>query len=304
MTAAPTRMKLGKAEIVDTFAEAFAMWGTRAIITADSKKWAHAAGEAMTGFATSVIQCRCEAAIERRMSEAETPDGRPGISVLLFTMKQEDIGKRLIERVGQCVMTCPTTACYNGLDAKLRVPVGNSLRYFGDGYQFSKRIGTRRLWRIPVMEGEFLVEDSFGIQAAIGGGNLLLLGSKSGALRAASAAAERMGKLPGILLPFPLGVVRSGSKVGSNRYKKMPASTNDAYCPTLRAAVENSKVPEGIEAVYEIVVNGLDEAKVVEAMRCGMQEAAEKGARFISAANYGGNLGKYSFHLHDILQAR
>ncbi len=279
------------------------MWGTRVIITADSKKWARAAGEAMTGFATSVIQCRCEAAIESWIPESETPDGRPGISVLLFTMKQEDISKRLIERVGQCVMTCPTTACYNGLDAKLKVPVGNSLRYFGDGHQFSKRIGERRVWRIPVMEGEFLVEDLFGIQAVIGGGNLLLLGSKNGALRAASAAARKMRKLPGVLLPFPLGVVRSGSKIGSNKYKKMLASTNDAYCPTLRAAVENSQVPEGVEAVYEIVVNGLDEARVLDAMRCGMQEAAEKGAKFISAANYGGNLGKYSFHLHDILQA-
>ena len=295
-------MKLGKAQIVDTFSEAFGMWGARVIITADSRAWARAAADSMTGFATSVIRCKCEAAIECEIPEASTPDRRPGINVLLFTMKGEDMSARLIERVGQCVMTCPTTACYNGLEAERTVPVGNRLRYFGDGYQSSKRLGQHRLWRIPVMSGEFLVEDSFGMQPTVGGGNLLLLGSSKSALSAATAAVEAMREVAGVFLPFPQGVVRSGSKIGSAKYKSMIASTNDAYCPTLRGIAPETHVPEGIESVYEIVVNGLDEAAITDAMRRGMKAAGDNGAQIISAANYGGNLGKYKFHLHKIIE--
>ena len=294
-------MKLGKAQVVDTFSEAFGMWGARVIITADSKNWARAAADSMTGFATSVIRCKCEAAIECEIPDSETPDNRPGISVLLFAMKDKDMSARLVERVGQCVMTCPTTACYNGLEAEYTAPVGNRLRYFGDGYQSSKRLGERRLWRIPVMSGEFLVEDAFGMQPTVGGGNLLLLGSDKGALRAATAAVEAMREVAGVFLPFPQGVVRSGSKIGSAKYKGMIASTNDAYCPTLRGVAPESEVPESIEAVYEIVVNGLDAEAVTDAMRRGMKAAGAKGAQIISAANYGGNLGEYKFHLYKII---
>ena len=292
---------LGKARVVDTFSEAFEMWGARVVITADTMEWARAAAASMTGFATSVISCKCEAAIEREIPEDDTPDHRPGISVLLFVMKERDVGPRLIERVGQCVMTCPTTACYNGLVAERTAPVGSRLRYFGDGYQSSKLLGGRRLWRVPVMEGEFLVEDSFGVQPTVGGGNLLLLGDRAGTLRAATAAVDAMRGAAGVFLPFPRGIVRSGSKIGSSRYKNMTASTNDEYCPTLRGVVPGTRVPEGIETVYELVVNGLDRAVVTDAMRRGMEAAAEKGARVISAANYGGSLGKYKFHLHEII---
>ena len=295
-------MKINTTEIVDTFAEAFAMWGSRVVITADSLGWARAAALSMTGFATSVIRCKCEAAIECEVSREDTPDGRPGISVLLFTMDKNNMSARLVDRIGQCVMTCPTTACYNGLESTDVVPVGGRLRFFGDGYQISKQVGDKRLWRIPVMEGEFVVEDTFGVQPAVGGGNLLIYGSnRSTTLRAALAAAEAMKEIAGVFLPFPQGVVRSGSKVGS-KYKALIASTNEEYCPTLRAFAPKTKVPKNIEAVYEIVIDGLDEQSVIEAMRRGMQTASEKGATLISAGNYGGDLGKYHFHLHEILK--
>ena len=295
-------MKIKKTEIVDAFAEAFEMWGSRVIITADTISWARAAALSMTGFATSVIRCKCEAAIECEISREDTPDGRPGVSVLLFTMGKKDMSARLVDRIGQCVMTCPTTACYNGLDTDEVVPVGGRLRFFGDGYQISKKVGDRHLWRIPVMEGEFLVDDSFGVQPAVGGGNLLIYGTnRSTALRASLAAADAMKEIAGVFLPFPQGVVRSGSKVGS-KYKGLIASTNEEYCPTLRGFAPKTQVPEGIEAVYEIVVDGLDEDCVIEAMRRGMHTAAEKGATIISAGNYGGDLGKYHFHLHKILE--
>jgi len=293
-------MKINKTEIVDTFAEAFKMWGSRVIITADSLGWARAAAQSMTGFATSVIRCKCEAAVECEIARDDTPDGRPGISVLLFTMAKDNMSARLVDRIGQCVMTCPTTACYNGLPCDETVPVGGRLRYFGDGYQISKKVGERRLWRIPVMEGEFVVEDSFGVQPAVGGGNLLIFGSnRSTTLRASLAAADAMKEISGVFLPFPQGVVRSGSKVGS-KYKGLIASTNDEYCPTLRGFAPKTQIPDDIEAVYEIVI--LDEDSVAEAMRRGMHAAAKKGATLISAGNYGGDLGKYHFHLNKILE--
>ena len=295
-------MRLGRTEVVDTFAEAFGMWGARVIITADTKNWARAAAQSMTGFATSVIRCKCEAAVECELPDTDTPDRRPGVSVLLFAMSEKDMSARLVERVGQSVMTCPTTACYDGLEgAAQRVPVGQRLRFFGDGHQIAKAVGGRRLWRIPVMEGEFVVDDAFGVQPTVGGGNLLMLGgTQRTALRAAAAAAEAMREVAGVFLPFPQGVVGSGSKVGS-RYKGLIASTNEAYCPTLRGRVENSLLPEGIASVYEVVVNGLDEAALADAMRRGIRAAAERGVERISAGNYGGTLGQYKFGLHDLL---
>ncbi len=288
---------IGPTEIVDTFAEAFEMWGTRLIVTAMSPKWAWAAARAVTGFATSVIGCKCEAGVERELPPGATPDGRWGVSVLLFTMDAESMGKRLVERVGQCVMTCPTSACFNGLEADDTVEVGGKLRYFGDGYQIAKVLGERRFWRVPVMDGEFVVEDRFGYQRAVGGGNLLLLGEDLEAtLFATERAVAEMQTVPGVILPFPDGVVRSGSKVGS-RYKALFASTNDAYCPTLRGIAPRTDVPDGIGCVLEIVIDGLDLAAVEEAMRRGARAGARAGAKQITAGNYGGNLGKYHISL-------
>ncbi len=295
-------MHIGKTEVVDTFAEAFGMWGSRVIITAETKNWARAAAQSITGFATSVIRCKCEAAVECELPDTDTPDLRPGVSVLLFTMSEKDMSARLVERIGQSVMTCPTTACYNGLASDNQVPVGQRLRFFGDGHQISKVIGDRRMWRIPIMGGEFLVDDVFGVQPTIGGGNLLLMStSHRNALRAAVGAVEAMREVAGVFLPFPHGVVGSGSKVGS-RYKSLIASTNHAYCPTLRGRVEDSALPEGITAVYEVVVNGLNEEALRDAMQRGIHAAATKGADYISAGNYGGTLGQYKFGLHELLK--
>ena len=250
-------MKIKSTTIVDTFAEAFKMYGSRVIITAETKEWAMAAAQSITGFATSVIGCKCEAGIEAIIDADDSPDLRPGVSVLMFAMDAESLGKRLMERIGQCVMTCPTTACYNGLAEGSSVIVGGQLRYFGDGHQISKVLGESKLWRIPVMDGEFLVDDKFNIQESVGGGNLLILGKdQKSTLKAASAATKAMRELSDIILPFPNGVVRSGSKVGS-KYKKLIASTNDAYCPTLRGVVENSELDDGINSVLEIVIDGL-----------------------------------------------
>src|SRR6476469_11234885 len=211
----------------------------------------------MTGCATSVIGCKCEASIERELDPGETPDGRPGVSALLFAMDQEGVGKRLVERVGQTVLTCPTTACFNGMDAEDTVDVGGQLRFFGDGYQASKVLDGRRYWRVPVMEGEFLVQERFGVVEGVAGGNIIIFArDHATALGAAQAAASAMREVEGAIMPFPGGIARSGSKVGS-RYSALPASTNDALCPALRAQVDDSDVPDGVGSVLEIVIDGL-----------------------------------------------
>jgi len=297
-------MRVRGVAIEDTFAEAFTMRVARVIITAGSLRWAREAALKMTGFATSVIGCKCEAGIERTLTEAETPDGRPGISVLLLTLSKDDLSQRLIERIGQTVLTCPTTSCFDGLpEAAERVRVGSALRLFGDGFQGSKVIGGRRFWRIPVMEGEFLVEEKFGLQKGIGGGNFLILASSAdAALAAAEAGVNAIAGVPGVILPFPGGVVRSGSKVGSRRVKGMIASTNDAFCPTLRV-VTTTALPETVNSVLEIVVDGTDVDAVSRALRLGIEAACGDGVVAISAGNFGGKLGPHHFYLRRIMSA-
>lgn len=297
-------MELNGTPVADTFAEAFPITGTRLIITAVSERWALTAAQELCGFATSVIACDCEAAIERHVSPHETPDGRPGISVLLFAFSREGLQKAVSERVGQCVLTCPTTACYDGLPETPRdkqIIVGGQLRFFGDGFQASKKLGTRRYWRIPVMDGEFVCEDRFGTIKGVAGGNLLVCAvDQSQALLAADAAANAIRELPDVALPFPGGIVRSGSKVGS-RYKKLKASTNDAYCPTLIANTR-TELPAGTGAVYELVIDGLSVDAVRNAMRVGLHAASKcSGLTLITAGNYGGKLGKHHYYLRELI---
>jgi formylmethanofuran--tetrahydromethanopterin N-formyltransferase len=286
-------------EIEDTFAEAFGMTAARLIITAQSPTWAMIAAQAATGYATSVIGCDAEAGLERELSPQETPDGRPGVSLLVFAFSREALQKAVVNRVAQCVLTCATTACYNGLpiDPARSIKVGGALRYFGDGWQVSKYLDGKRYWRVPTMDGEFLCEETFGTVKGVAGGNFLILGrSQEAALAAAEAAVQAIRRVPEVILPFPGGIVRSGSKVGS-KYKALKASTNDAYCPTLRGGVA-SRLPEGVNAVYEIVIDGLSLAAVEEAMRVGITAACQPGVVRISAGNYGGKLGPYPIPLH------
>lgn len=290
--------------VVETYAEAFPIQATRVIVTAETLEWARVAAATMTGYATSVIACDVEAAVECELTPAETPDARPGIGLLLFGFKKDSLEKALINRVGQCVLTCPTTACYDGLPETprdKRLALGKQLRYFGDGFQISKKLGKQRFWRIPVMDGEFLCADQVGFQKGVAGGNFLLCGERSSlVLKAAEAAVRAIRTLRDVALPFPGGIVRSGSKVGS-RYPTLKASTNDAYCPTLRTQTATA-LPEEVSAVYEIVIDGLSVEAVGLAMRTGIEAAARHGGvSLITAGNYGGKLGPHLFHLKELL---
>lgn len=297
-------MLINGVKIDDTFAEAFNMRGTRVIITAQNHKWAYHAANAMTGFATSVIGCGVEAGIERELTTDETPDGRPGVSILMFAMGSKVLMQQLETRMGQCILTCPTAAAFSGIASEDQISLGKHLRFFGDGYQTSKLIDGKRYWRIPVMDGEFFTEETTGMVRAIGGGNFLILAtSQPAALHAAETAIEAMKKIPNVIMPFPGGVVRSGSKVGS-KYPKMFASTNDAFCPTLKG-VTNTELSADIESVMEIVIDGLTFEDIAESMRVGIQAICDlgesSGVKRISAGNYGGKLGPHHFKLHEIM---
>ena len=299
-------MQINGIEVEDTFAEAFDMTGTRIIITAAEPSWARRAAEAMTGFATSVIGCGVEAGIERFLESEETPDGRPGVAVLLFSVSGRELEKQLVRRVGQCVLTCPSTSVFAGLYSEKRIAIGSHLRYFGDGFQISKKIGKERYWRIPVMDGEFVCQDTVCRQGAVGGGNFLVLADTiHGALHACEYAVSAIKRLRDCITPFPGGVARSGSKVGS-KYKMLSASTNDAFCPTLREQTK-SYVLDQTSAALELVIDGLTPEVVGQAMRVGIQAACEVGpscgVRKITGGNYGGKLGKHHFHLHELLSS-
>jgi formylmethanofuran--tetrahydromethanopterin N-formyltransferase len=298
-------MRLNGIAIDDGFAEAFPMKATRLVITAHDLTWALHAAVSATGMATSVIACGCEAGIERELAPQDTPDGRPGVAILLFAVSGKELAKQVERRVGQCVMTCPTTAVFAGLAEGEPVPLGRNLRFFGDGWQLSKLIGGVRYWRVPVMDGEFVAQETTPVTKAVGGGNLLLLARDTeAALAGATAAVHAMRAVPGVILPFPGGVVRSGSKVGS-KYAGVVASTNDAFCPSLRHLSPRSELGEEDRSVLEIVIDGLREQDVAAAMRAGIAAVVARGAQAgvtrISAGNYGGKLGPFHFRLHELV---
>ena len=295
-------MKLGTTQIVDTFAEAFRLRFARIVVTAHDRHWLEAAVAATCGYGTSVIGCDAEIGVETWLPAATTPDGRIGASLLAFGFSAEGVAKAVANRAAQSLLTCPTTSLFDGLpEGGERFPLGGHLRYFGDGFEKTKVIDGRRYWRVPVMDGEFVVEESIGVDKGVGGGNFILQSpSLEAALEAARRAVEVIAAIPGVITPFPGGVVRSGSKVGS-RYPGLKASTNDAFCPALVGRVATELV-SGAAAALEIVVDGVDESTVAEAMAAGIRAAAKPDVLAISAGNYGGRLGKFHFHLRQILE--
>lgn len=294
-------MEINGVTIDNTYAEAFPTWVCRIIITAVNKEWARKAATEATGFATSAIGCPCEAGIESELDGSQTPDGRPGVAILICASKKK-LKEQVVERLAECVLTAPTTAVFNGItNAEEKIPV--KLHFFGDGHEYQKEVGGRKCWVIPIMEGEYIGEEEFGIVKGVAGGNFFVMGeNQMAALMGAQAAVEAIDGVAGTITSFPGGVVASGSKVGSLKYKFMPSSTNEKYCPTLREKVADSKIPVGVKAVYEIVIDGIDEKSVAAAMAAGIRAAVTvPGVKFISAGNFGGTLGPFKIDLHKVL---
>ena len=294
-------MFIGSTQVVDTFAEAFRLRFARLLVTAHDGHWLDAAMRATCGYGTSVIGCDAEVGVERLLAADETPDGRPGALVMVFAFSAEGVGKAVANRTSQCLLTCPTTAVFDGLPAaEERMPLGGHVRFFGDGREKTKLVDGRRFWRVPVMDGEFLVEESAGVAKGVGGGNIILQArSLESALHAARRAVDAVAAVPGTITPFPGGVVRSGSKVGS-RYEALRASTNEAFCPGL-VGREATSLHSDAACCLEIVIDGSHEEAVSAAMAAGIRAAAGPDVPAIAAGNYGGKLGKFHFHLHQVL---
>lgn len=295
-------MKLGDTFIEDTFAEAFGMRFVRLIVTAHDAHWLDAAVREFTGYSSSVIACDAELGVEEYLPADATPDGRLGVAILGFGFSADALAKAIPNRIGQCVMTCPSTAVFDGLPgATEQIPLGKHIRFFGDGYQKSKLVAGKRFWRIPVMDGEFLVQEKVGVAKGVAGGNIILQArTPAHGLSAARRGVEAIGRLPGVITPFPGGVARSGSKVGS-RYKGLKASTSDPYCPTLKGRVTTKLHPDA-NCAYEIVIDGINEGAVGHAMSEAIRAAAGEGVVSIGAGNYGGKLGKFHFSLRNLLE--
>jgi formylmethanofuran--tetrahydromethanopterin N-formyltransferase len=288
----------------EDFAEAFPMWMSRILITAETEEWSRVAAQTATGFASSIIMSPCEAGVEGP-SAKETPDYRPGVYVQLYHRLGRELKRQMIYRIGQCVLTCPTTAAFDALPNPVkRLKVGWAVRMFGDGYERKERMFEREMWRIPVMEGEFIIEDRFGVRMGVAGGNFIIMAdSQRTGLKAAEKAVQAIKTLPGVILPFPGGVCRSGSKVGSSKYK-LGASTNHPYCPKLRTMIPDSQVPEGVDSVYEIVYNAVTSKILKEATKRGVKAATEvKGVKKITAVNFGGKLGPIKVNLKEALES-
>jgi formylmethanofuran--tetrahydromethanopterin N-formyltransferase len=296
-------MEIDGAVILDTFAEAFPVWVSRVIITASTKEWAQRAAAAATGFASSRIGCPCEAGIERELPRSGTPDGRPGVAILICGEKKE-MKLHVAWRISQCILPVPTASAFDGLpEARDRFYI--RMHYFGDSFEERCMIGGRPCWKIPVMAGEYVGEERFGTVRGMAGGNFLIMaGNQASALAAAESAAGTIAGVPGVITSFPGGVVAAGSKVGSGNYRfPMPASTNHRFCPTLKSRIDDSEVPDDVGAIYEIVINGIDEASVRSAMKTGIKAATATGkVRYIGASNFGGALGPYRLQLHDLFR--
>lgn len=305
-------MEINGVEIEDTFCEAFGTWFTRILVTATNEKWVKIAAQEATGYGTSGIGCDAEAGIDVLIPAEKTLDKRPGVALMFFVKDKKKISNVMLHRVGQCILTCPTTACFDRINGSLEpekefeIKTGFFLKFFGDKYE-EKVDGVYSFptWKIPIMAGEFIIQETLRVGKGIAGGNFLIIGkNQNSALEAAEKAIEAIRGVENVITPFPGGIVPSGSKVGT-RYENIPglfATTNQAYCPTLRTKVEDTQLREGDGCVFEIVIDGATEEVIKNAIRLGIEAAVKvSGVNRISAGNYGGKLGKFQYRLHDIL---
>jgi formylmethanofuran--tetrahydromethanopterin N-formyltransferase len=297
------------AEIDDTYAEAFRSIYAELLITACDGEWVRHAVAAATGNASSTILCDCEAGVDRLVGPGGdesfvTPDGRPGAIVQLHVPRfrkdrREALERSALVRISQNVLTCPTAACFNLIDSADYFRLGRKIAYFGDGFQRRIERHGRKLWWIPTLGGEFVLDRRFGYADGLMGGNLWFFGETvASALAAAQAGAAAASQCPGVILPFPGGIAGSGSKAGS-KYKFSVASTYEKYCPLLADDPRaGSALPPGVGSVMEIIINGRDLASIIRATQAAIAAAVNTpGLLRISAGNYGGRLGKSFIYL-------
>ena len=305
-------MKINHVEIDETFAEGFKLYGSRILITADSKELAKTAAICATGYATSTIHCDCEAGIDEFYDPEDTPDNRPGVSVIFCVQGKDKADAVLLNRISQCILTSATSACFDWLpedsisEKTFEVKTGFKLKFFGDGFEEKEEVvwngKTIPMWKIPMMDGYFRVQSTFKVTKIVAGGNFMVYStSPTEIISACQSAVLKMNEIEGIVLPFPGGFVRSPSKFGS-KYKFLDASINQPLIPLLRDKVLDSIAPEQAITGYEFVINGFSEDRVRTAIKVGIQElCTNDNVIKITAGNYGGKLGKIKFDLKEIL---
>lgn len=299
------------AVIDDTYAEAFRSIYAEVLITARDRTWLDHAVANATGHASSTILCDCEAGLDRYVGLDEasggrqpseslaTPDGRPG-AVVQFHVPRfhkdrvEKLYRALLARISQNVLTCPTARAFSLQTSDEPIPLGRKIAYFGDGHEFKDERFGRNVWIIPTMGGEFVLDRAWGYADGIMGGNLWFMAtSEDAGIAAGEAAVAACREIPGVICPFPGGLAASASKAGS-KYTFLFASTFAEYCPTLKGkpGVE-SRVPDGVTSIQEIIINGRDLETVRQATYAAIDAATNvPGCVRISAGNYGGRLGK------------
>jgi formylmethanofuran--tetrahydromethanopterin N-formyltransferase len=298
------------AVIDDTYAEAFRSIYVELLVTARDRQWVDHAVNAVTGNASSTILCDCEAGVDRYVGPGgdesfPTPDGRAGAIIQLHVPRfrkdrVEALEHAALVRISQNVMTCPTASCFNLINSPEDFKIGRKLAYFGDGFEKSIERFGRKMWWIPTLGGEFILDRRLGYADGLMGGNLWFFGeSEDAALDAAMAGVAAIHKCPGVITPFPGGIAGSGSKAGS-KYPFMIASTYEKYCPALMDDPNAcTQLPPGVRSVMEIIINGRDLAAIIAATQAAIAAAMNTlGLLRISAGNYGGKLGKNFVYLH------
>lgn len=295
-------MEINGVNIKDNYAEAFGIKVTRLLVTAATKKLAKVAATEATGYGTSVIGCPAEAGVDCYVPPTETPDGRPGYAIMICNGSKKKLDHELLERIGMCILTAPTTAVFNLIEDGEELKTGFKLKFFGDGYEEALEIDGRSMFAIPIMSGDFIVEEKFGFKEGVAGGNFFILAdSKMSGLIAAEAAVDAIASVEKTITPFPGGMVASGSKVGCNTYDFLDASTNEKMCVSLKEKGHESDIREDAHGVFEIVIDGEDEESVKAAMKAGIEAACTvHGVLEIDAGNFGGNLGAYKINLQDL----
>ena len=303
-------------EVEDTFCEAFEGLFVRLCVTANDEKWLTYAVRGATALPCTVFG-ESEAGIEKFLGEEETPDGRKGAIIQIWVGTEggeakaiQKLEHEVAKRVRQGILVVPTTAVFDAFSLRCEgceikeegsIDTLRKIGHCGDGYEeICEKFG-REIIKIPIMMGEFIVERFFKYGKGVMGGNIWLFCERiKDALAAGERAVEAVNTVDGAIAPF--GVCAAGSKP-ETKFPEIGPTTNHPFCPTLRGKLAETKVPEGVSAIPEIVIDGVSESVVKKALRSVIESVRnEKGVVKISAGNYGGRLGKFKFYLRTLIQ--
>ena len=298
-----------RTEIEDTYAEAFEGLYSRAIVTADDEEVLRRA--AMDATATpSIVIGRVEGGVEKWLSEEETPDQRRG-AILQFwggidkrkpfndAIKKFEV--ELSYRIRQDILVKPFTALFDTHPKpEGKIDTMERIGHCGDGYEWMERRYGREIIVVPLMASDFRIERYLGYGRGVMGGNFwYMCKTKEAVMEAGRKALDAIGQVEGTITPFD--ICSAGSKP-ETKFPWIGPTTNHPYCPSLKKQLaKESKVPEGVNYIPEIVINGASIDAVKEAIKAGINTAREvDGVLRISAGNYGGKLGKYKIYLKEL----